>query len=77
MSSLTHDQHTFCVSCRDVDCSVAVRCDECREWSTETMDDYVRYKHKRTLVSKSREPKVTPPSASSASVTPSESPSLR
>ena len=36
MSSLTHDQHTICVSCGDIDCSVAVRCDECREWSTET-----------------------------------------
>ena len=74
MSSLTHDKHTICVTCRDVDCSVAVRCDECREWSTESMNGYVC--HKRSLISKSREPKVTTPSASSASVTPSESPSL-
>ena len=74
MSSLTHDQHTVCVSCRDINCSVAVRCDKCREWSTETMNEYVRYKH--TLVSKSRKPKVTTPSASSASVPPSGSPSL-
>ena len=74
MSSLTHDKHTLCVTCRDVDCSVAVRCDECREWSTELMNEYIR--HKRSLISKSRKPKVTTPSASSASVTPSESPSL-
>ena len=72
--SLTHDKHTICVTCRDVDCSVAVRCDECREWSTESMNEYVC--HKRSLISKSRKPKVTTPSASSASVTPSESPSL-
>ena len=74
MSSLTLDKHTICVTCRDVDCSVAVRCNECREWSTELMNEYVR--HKRSLISKSRKPKVTTPSASSASVTPSESPYL-
>ena len=74
ISSSIHDKHTICVTCRDVDCSVAVRCVECREWSTESMDEYVR--HKRSLISKSRKPKVTTPSASSASVTPSESPSL-
>ena len=72
MSSLTHDKHTVCVSCKDVDCSVAVRCDECREWSTDAMNDYVR--HKRSLISKSRNPKVTTPSVSTPSVTPSESP---
>ena len=53
---------------------MAVRCDECREWSTETMSECVRCK--RTLVSKSKKPKVTTPSASAPSVTPSESPSL-
>ena len=53
---------------------MSVRCDECREWSTETMSEYVRYK--RTLVSKSKKPKVTTPSASAASVTLSESPSI-
>ena len=74
MSSLTHDKHTVCVSCRDVDCSVAVRCDECREWSTDVMNDYVR--HKRSLISKSRKPKVTTPSVSAPSVTPSESPPI-
>ena len=71
MSSLTQ-KYTVCASCRDVDCSVAVRCDECREWSTDAMNDYVR--HKRSLISKSRKPKITTPSVSTPSVTPSESP---
>ena len=74
MSSLTNDKHTICVTSRDDDCSVAVRCDECGEWSTELMNGYIRHKH--SLISKSRKPKVATPSASSASVTPSESPSL-
>ena len=65
MSSLPHDKHTVCVSCRDVDCSVAVRCDECREWFTDAMNDYVR--HKRSLISKSRKPKVTTFSVSTPS----------
>ena len=42
------------------------------EWSTDAMQDYVR--HKRSLVSKGRKPKVTTPSASTPSVPPSESP---
>ena len=51
---------------------MAVRCNECREWSTDAMNDYVR--HKRLLISKSRKPKVTTPLVSIPSVTPSESP---
>ena len=50
MGSLQNDKHTTCVSCRDVVCSVAVRCDECREWSTDAMQEYVC--HKCSLVSK-------------------------
>ena len=42
-SSLTHDKHIVCVSCRNVDCSVVVRCDECREWSIDAMNDYVHH----------------------------------
>ena len=33
MSSLPYIMHTFCVACRDVQCSVNVRCDECTYWS--------------------------------------------
>ena len=51
-----------------------VRCDECREWSTDAMAEFVR--HKRSLVSKGRKPKVSTPSASTPSVMPSESPTV-
>ena len=74
MSSLTYDKHTICVSCRKFACSVEVRCDECREWSTDAMAGYVR--HKKSLVSKGKKPKVTTPSASTPSVTPSASPTV-
>ena len=74
MSSLTYDKHTICVSCRDVVCSVEVRCNECREWSTDAMAEYVR--HKRLLVSKGKKPKVTTPSTSIPLVTPSASPTV-
>ena len=74
MSSLTYDKHTMCVSCRDVVCSVEVRCNGCREWSTDAMAEYVR--HKRSLVCKGKKPKVTTPSISTPSVTPSASPTV-
>ena len=38
-----------------------VRCNECREWSTDAVAEYVR--HKRSLVSKGKKPKVTTPSS--------------
>ena len=53
---------------------MAVRCDECREWSTDARNFYVR--HKRQLISKCRKPKVTTPSVSTPSMTPSESPPI-
>ena len=74
MSSLTHDKHTICVSCRKVTCSVEVSCDECREWSTDAMADYLR--HKKSLASKGKKPKVTTPSASAPLVSPSPSPAV-
>ena len=74
MCSLTFDRHTVCVSCRKVTCSVEVRCDECREWSTDAMADYLR--HKKWLVSMGKKPKVTTPSASAHSVAPSASPTV-
>ena len=52
MSSLKYDKHSLCVACRDVQCSVEVRCSECRTWSTDFMLGYV--KHKRSLVSKGK-----------------------
>ena len=35
MSSLQFDKHTFCVVCRDMKCSLATRCKECKAWSKE------------------------------------------
>ena len=52
MSSLKYDKHSLCVACRDVQCSVEVRCSECRTWSTDFMLGYV--KHKRPLVSEGK-----------------------
>ena len=48
MSSLKYDKHSLCVACRDVQCSVDVRCSECQSWSTDFMLGYV--KHKKPLV---------------------------
>ena len=61
MSALQFDKHTFCVVqvCRDIKCSLATRCKECKAWSKEFMLGYV--KHQRTLVSKARR---APPSSS-------------
>ena len=30
MSSILYDKHTLCLNCRDVQCSLDVRCDECK-----------------------------------------------
>ena len=62
MSSLKNDKHSLCVACRDVKCSVAVRCSECQSWSKDFMLGYV--KHQRSLVSKGKKES----SASSPSV---------
>ena len=59
MSALQFDKHTFCVVCRDIKCSLATRCKECKVWSKDFMLGYV--KHQRTLVSKAKR---APPSSS-------------
>ena len=43
MSSLNYDKHTICVACRDVQCSVEVRCNECNSWSVDFMLGYVKH----------------------------------
>ena len=48
MSSLKFDKHSLCVACRDVKCSIEVRCAECRSWSKDFMSRCV--KHQRSLV---------------------------
>ena len=45
--------------CRDVNCNMTDLCDECREWSSDTMTTYLSYK--RTLASKrSKKPQPAP-----------------
>ena len=62
MSSLKFDKHSICVKCRDKQCSVDVRCAECKSWSVDFMFGYV--KHQEPLVSKGG--KKTPSSSSSS-----------
>ena len=52
MSSLKYDKHSLCVACRDVKCSVEVRCSECCSWVKDFMLGYG--KHQRSLVSKGK-----------------------
>ena len=66
MSSLTYIIHTFCVACRDVQCSVKVRCNECNYWSDDFMLGYV--KHRKYLVSKGKTKTPTAFSSSSSSL---------
>ena len=65
MSSLQFDKHTFCVVCRDMKCSLATRCKECKAWSKEFMLGYV--KHQRSLVTKGK--RITPSPSPSPPVT--------
>ena len=52
MSNLKCDKHSLCVACRDVQCSVEVRCSECQSWPKDFMLGYL--KPKRSLVSKGK-----------------------
>ena len=65
MSSLQFDKHTFCVICRDMKCSLATRCKECKACSKEFMLGYV--KHQRSLVTKGK--RITPSPSPSSPVT--------
>ena len=75
MSSLQYDKHTLCLSCREVTCSMDLRCVECTAWSTDEMANYLR--HRKSLVSKGKKKlSVTAASSSSPSVPPSATPSV-
>ena len=47
MSSGKYDKHTICLACRNVTCSVEVRCSECSDWTLDVMQDYL--KHRKSL----------------------------
>ena len=72
MSSYRYDKHTLCLHCREVLCSVDLRCRECSSWSSEMMQDYL--KHRKSLVSKGKKSSVTTPTSSAPSVPPSVTP---
>ena len=65
MSSIIYDKHSLCLNCRDVQCSLDVRCDECKSWSLEVMLDYL--KHRKSLVLKGKKKSTTPSTPSSSS----------
>ena len=64
MSSLKHDSHTLSTHCRDVNCSLTKCCDECREWSSDTMSTYLS--HQRSLASKLKKPQMATPDSQPA-----------
>ena len=73
MSSYANDKHSLCLHCRDVLCSVDVRCQECQDWSTESMLEYVKYR--KSLVSKGKKRlSVATPISAPPSVSPSARP---
>ena len=73
MSSYANDKHSLCLHCRVVLCSVDVRCKECKDWSTESMLEYL--KHRKSLVSKGKKrSSVATPTSAPPSVSPSATP---
>ena len=55
ISTAKFDAHSVCLDCRNVVCDLQVRCDECKTWSEEQMNDYI--KHRKLLMSKSKSKK--------------------
>ena len=60
MSSLTYVNHSLCVTYRDINYSVAIRCSECRSWLLDFRLDSVI--HQRSLVSQGKESSASSPS---------------
>ena len=48
----TLDNHTICASCRETNCDRDHRCVECKEWTDDQIDEYV--KNRKSLDSKSK-----------------------
>lgn len=47
MSTIDHDPHLICISCRGVDCNFSDRCNECVTWTDDCINAYV--KHRKSL----------------------------
>ena len=45
MSSVKYDKHTICLACRNVTCSVEVRCSECSDWTLDVMQEYLKHRN--------------------------------
>ena len=52
MSTLLHDKHSVCVTCRGNECTFDECCNECASWEDDVMNRYV--KHMKSLTTKSR-----------------------
>ena len=71
MSSIDRDKHLYCIKCRGFECSVELRCDECKDWLKEEM--LAHEKIRKSLASKSKGRGKS--SASKSSKKPASSPS--
>ena len=67
MSSFSLDKHLFCIKCRGSDCNLLSRCDECMKWTKEEMESYVKLR--RSLSSKGKQSKSSPPRSNPMIVT--------
>ena len=52
MSSIDRDKHLLCIRCRDYECSVDLRCEECENWSKE--EKLAHEKIRKSLASNSK-----------------------
>ena len=43
MSSFDRDSHLICTRCREYECSVDLRCEECDNWSQEELLAHEKY----------------------------------
>ena len=43
MSSIDRDKHLNCIKCGGYECSVELRCEECKDWSKEEMLAWKRF----------------------------------
>ena len=44
MSSFDRDSHLICTRCREYECSVDLRCEECDNWSQEELLAHEKYR---------------------------------
>ena len=75
MSSIDRDKHLFCIKCRGFECSVDLRCDECKDWSKKEM--LAHEKIRKSLASKNKGRGKSSSSSSKSSKKPASPPSTR